>query len=155
AQLNHPNIVRTHDIDQTSTHHYLVMDFVEGITLFDLVRREGPLSEEEAVTYAIQAGLGLQHLHEHNLVHRDFKPGNLILDRSGTVKILDLGLALFRDERRDNLTRNHAGNAILGTADFLAPEQAMSSDVDIRADIYSLGSTLYYLLTAELPFGNM
>jgi serine/threonine protein kinase len=155
AQLNHPNIVRTHDIDKTNTHHYLVMDYIEGITLYDLVRREGPLSVEEAVTYVVHVGLGLQHIHENNLVHRDLKPSNLVLDRTGIVKVLDLGLALFRDHRRDNLTAQHDSNAILGTADFLAPEQAMSSDVDIRADIYSLGSVLYFLLTAQFPFGDM
>jgi serine/threonine protein kinase len=155
AQLNHPNVVRTHDIDQTNGHHYLVMEYVEGITLYDLVRRDGPLAVEEAVTYAIHTGLGLQHIHENCLVHRDLKPSNLLLDRAGTVKILDLGLALFRDHRRDNLTRQQDSHAILGTADFLAPEQALTSDVDIRADIYSLGCVLYYLLTARFPFGDM
>jgi serine/threonine protein kinase len=155
AQLNHPNVVRTHDIDQSHGHHFLVMDYVEGTTLYDLVRRSGQLPVAEAVGYVMQVGLGLQHIHENCLVHRDLKPSNLLLDLSGTVKILDLGLALFRDDRRDYLTRKQDSNAILGTADFLAPEQALSSDVDIRADIYSLGCVLYFLLTARLPFGDM
>jgi serine/threonine protein kinase len=155
AQLNHPNVIRTHDIDQFNGHHFLVMDYLEGITLYDLVRRQGALAVEEAVVYAIQTGLGLQHIHENSLVHRDLKPSNLLLDRTGKVKILDLGLAVFRDDRHDYLTRKQDSNAILGTADFLAPEQALSSDVDIRADIYSLGCVLYFLLTAKFPFGDM
>ena len=103
--------------------------------------------------FIIQAALGLQHIHESGLIHRDLKPNNLLLDNEGTVKILDLGLAKFTDDRNDSLSRLQGGH-IRGTVDFMSPEQADgSNDVDIRADIYSLGATLYYLLTGgRVPF---
>lgn len=156
AALNHPNIVRTHDIDQANGHHYLVMDYVEGETLQEVVAQNGCLPAEQAIHYVIQAALGLQHIHEAGLIHRDLKPGNLLLDSEGTVKILDLGLALFTEDDDDQLTNNGSGGTILGTADFLSPEQAANShDVDNRTDIFSLGATLYYLLTGRPPYGDL
>jgi serine/threonine protein kinase len=156
AALNHPNIVRVTDIDQSGAHHFIVMEYLEGTTLQDLVRRDGPLPVAQAVGYVLQAALGLQHIHESGLVHRDLKPGNLLLDRQGTVKILDLGLAMFIDDRRDNLTATTKNHCILGTADYLSPEQAAAShDVDIRTDIYSLGATLYFLLAGKAPSAEL
>jgi serine/threonine protein kinase len=159
AALDHPNIVRAYDIDREtgdngqSTLHYLVMEFVDGASLHELVARRGPLSIERAAHYVKQAALGLQHAHEAGLVHRDIKPGNLLLDRSGTVKVLDLGLARFFEGGKDNLTERYdEKNAVLGTADYLAPEQARGETVDVRADIYSLGATLYFLLSGKAPF---
>src|SRR5262249_55215742 len=99
-----------------------------------------------------QAALGLQHAHEAGLIHRDIKPGNLLLDRKGAVKVLDLGLARFFNTHKDNITERYDEHGVLGTADYLAPEQAMNNKVDIRADIYSLGATFYFLLTGKAPF---
>jgi serine/threonine protein kinase len=156
AQLEHSNVVRAYDADQAGDVHFFVMEYVEGIDLGKLVRQRGPLPIEEACTYIRQAALGLQHAHEHGLVHRDIKPSNLLLStRDGVVKILDLGLARLEPtgeglDEPMTLTRD---GALMGTPDFLAPEQARDAhSADIRSDLYSLGCTFYYLLTAKVPF---
>jgi serine/threonine protein kinase len=156
GKLNHPNIVQTHDFDTDGKNFlYLVMDYVEGINLFDLVRKRGPLPVEAAAQYLGQAAYGLQHIHQAGLIHRDLTPGNLLLDRHGTIKILDLGLARFHLDNHDPITQRFDEKAVLGTADYLAPEQALrASEVDIRGDIYSLGATGYYLLTGRPPFDD-
>ncbi len=152
AALNHPNIVRVYDIAGKDTTHYLVMEFVEGTDLYERVKQNGPVEFDLAVKYVLQAAIGLQHAHERKLVHRDIKPANLLVSASGTVKILDLGLALLKSEEEESLTVMH-NERVMGTADYLAPEQAVNShNVDHRADIYSLGCTLYYLLTGHPPF---
>jgi serine/threonine protein kinase len=152
ATLDHPNLVRAHDLDQRGGVHFLVMEYVEGPNLQALVEQSGPLGLSRAAHYVRQAALGLQHLHEAGLVHRDVKPSNLLVDRNGTVKILDLGLARFR-EHRDGLTGEPDG--VIGTADYLSPEQASNAgDVDIRGDIYSLGATFYFLLAGRPPFAG-
>jgi serine/threonine protein kinase len=152
AALNHANIVRVHDIDTDGRLHFLVMEYVDGTSLQDIVKKGGPLPILRACHYVRQAALGLQHAYEAGLVHRDIKPANLLLDRSGLVKILDLGLARFFDDD-SNLTRQYAARNLIGTADYLAPEQALNShEADIRADIYSLGVTFYFLLTGRSPF---
>lgn len=159
AKLDHPNIVRAYDIDHQTDReneiHFLVMEYVEGISLQELVARDGPVPFCEAVEWIRQAAQGLAYAHRMGLVHRDIKPGNLLLDRQGVIKILDLGLARFFDQERgdsDALTIQH-DERVLGTADYLAPEQALDShSVDARADIYSLGCTLYFLLTGHPPF---
>jgi serine/threonine protein kinase len=157
AALDHPNIVRAYDIDREERGrdllHYLVMEYVDGASLQEIVARKGAISPERAANYVMQSAKGLQHAHEAGLVHRDVKPGNLLLDRAGTVKVLDLGLARFFDAGKDNVTERYdEKNAILGTADYLSPEQARGDAVDIRADIYSLGATLYFLLAGKAPF---
>jgi serine/threonine protein kinase len=155
AALDHPNIVRAIDIDQEKRFHFLVIEYVDGINLQDLVDEHGRLGVGRACQYTVQAALGLQHAHEAGWVHRDVKPGNLLVDRSGVVKILDLGLARLTNDEQDKLTKQFDENAILGTADFLAPEQSLPEQiVDARADIYSLGSTLYFLLTGKAPFSE-
>jgi serine/threonine protein kinase len=155
AALDHPNIVRAYDIDQEDNLHFLVMEYVDGSSLQEVVQRVGPLDPVRVAHYISQAALGLQHAHEvAGLVHRDIKPGNIILDRSGTVKVLDLGLARFFFDDEDLLTKHYDEN-VLGTADYLAPEQALDSHtVDIRGDIYSLGGTFYFCLTGQTPFGE-
>ncbi|MBN9117785.1 MAG: serine/threonine protein kinase [Planctomycetes bacterium] len=152
AAVDHPNIVRAYDIDQDDNLHFLVMEWVDGTNLQDLVKKFGPLDVLRACHYVYGAAVGLQHAHEIGLIHRDIKPGNILIDRSGVVKILDLGLARLTQDTEDNLTRQNDEN-VLGTADYLAPEQALDSHtVDIRADIYSLGATFYFLLTGSALF---
>ncbi|MBX7165671.1 MAG: protein kinase [Pirellulales bacterium] len=152
GQLEHANIVRAFDVDSDGKTHFLVMEFVEGRDLQQVVRDEGPLSYAAAADYIAQAAEGLAYAHERGLVHRDIKPANLLLAKTGVVKILDMGLARFSDDEHCSLTITHDEN-VLGTADYLAPEQALNSHtVDRRADIYSLGGTLYFLLTGHPPF---
>ena len=153
AGLDHPNIVRAFDIDQDGGRHFLVMEYVDGSSLQELVSRRGPLEVVRAVHYLRQATFGLQRAYEAGLVHRDVKPGNLLVDRTGVVKVADLGLARFFHDDQDALTREHDDGAILGSADYFAPEQAINShEVDIRGDIYALGCTFYFLLTGRPPF---
>jgi eukaryotic-like serine/threonine-protein kinase len=152
ARLDHPNIVRAHDIDREDKLHFIVLEFVDGCNLHEFVRRNGVLCPIRAAHYIRQAALGLQHAHEAGLVHRDIKPGNLLLDRQGTVKILDMGLARFFHEDSNAYVTEYETGYIIGTADYLAPEQVIDSRVDIRADIYGLGGTLYYLLAGKSPF---
>jgi len=155
AALDHPNIVRAYDIDQDDNLHFLVMEHVDGSSLQEIIKRIGPMDVTRATHYIRQASLGLQHAHEAaGLVHRDIKPGNILVDRNGIVKVLDMGLARFFHDEEDVLTKKYDEN-VLGTADYLAPEQALDShSVDIRADIYSLGGTFYYCLTGRTPFNE-
>jgi hypothetical protein len=131
------------------------MEYVDGTSLQQIVKKFGPMDVIRAAHYIAQAAGGLQHAHEGGWVHRDVKPANLLLDRSGTIKILDMGLARFFHDDSGALTRQHDKSFVIGTADYLAPEQVVdSSGVDIRADVYSLGGTFYYLLTGRSPFGK-
>ena len=153
AALDHRNIVRAHDIDRDGELHFLVLEFVDGSSLQHLIERFGPMSVSRAVSIVRQAADGLQHAYQAGLIHRDIKPGNLLVDRTGVVKILDLGLARFFEDDNAGLTRKHNMQHVLGTADYLAPEQALdSSTVDIRGDLYSLGVTFYFALTAKSPY---
>lgn len=153
AALDHPNIVRAYDVDCDDTGlHYLVMEYVEGRDLQQIVKNDGPLPYATAAEFIRQAALGLGHAHQVGLIHRDVKPANLLVDVKNVVKVLDMGLARFDNDEKASLTRAHDEN-VLGTADYLAPEQALDSHtVDRRADIYSLGCTLYFLLTGHPPF---
>ncbi len=156
ARLDHPNIVRAYDVEHEDDIHFLVMEYVEGCDLATLVRREGPLDYQRAADYIRQAAIGLSVAHRAGLVHRDVKPANLLVDRNNVVKLLDLGLARFSaaDEGKASLTVVCDEN-VLGTADYLAPEQALDSHAaDARADIYSLGCSLYFLLTGQPPFAE-
>ena len=153
ARLDHPNIVRVHDVDSRDNTHYIVMEYVKGIDLRDLVQEQGPLSDETVADYARQVATGLSHAHANHLIHRDIKPANLLLDDKGTVKILDLGLALLQSDEDGSITADPT--LAIGTADYIAPEQALNShNIDQRTDIYSLGCTLYFLLTGQPPFAT-
>jgi serine/threonine protein kinase len=167
AQLNHPNIVHAYDAEQAMDTHFLVMEFVEGTTLSSLVEQQGPLPVAQACDYIRQAAVGLQRAFEHGMIHRDIKPHNLMRTPLGVVKILDFGLARLLSETNSplsslakeavsvdvspaNLTQM---GMVMGTADYMAPEQAIDAHAaDICADIYSLGCTLYYLLSGQAPF---
>jgi serine/threonine protein kinase len=163
AQLRHPNVVLVYDAGETASGvRFLAMEYVEGTDLGMLVKQHGPLPVLPVCDYIRQAALGLQHLHEHGLVHRDIKPSNLLLQQPGpgdpptrrTIKIVDLGLVRLQTgadgEQPATMT---ASGSVMGTPDYLAPEQALDAhSVDIRADLYSLGCTMYYLLTGQAPF---
>src|SRR5262249_4049617 len=132
AALDHANIVHAYDIDQDENLHFLVMEYVDGASLQEIIKKTGPLDPLRAAHYIYQAAVGLEHAHAAGLVHRDIKPGNVLVDRCGTVKILDMGLARFFHDEEDILTKKYDEN-VLGTADYLAPEQALDSHgVDIR-----------------------
>jgi serine/threonine protein kinase len=152
AALNHPNVVRAHDIDNQGDTHYIVMEYVDGDDLQTIVKKKGPLPFDKVANYIAQAAHGLQHAHDMGLIHRDVKPANVLINSDGKVKILDLGLALFSDDAAASLTMDF-NDKVLGTADYLAPEQALNShNVDQRADLYGLGCTMYFLLTGHPPF---
>lgn len=151
AAVEHPNLIRVFDIENEGEVFFLVMEYIDGVSLHDLVVRRGPLDPNRAAHYIAQSAAGLSALHERCLVHRDVKPANLLLARDGTVKVLDLGLV--RSELDDDELTRQEGAKLVGTADYLAPEQALNcSKVDSRADLYGLGATAYYLLTGSPPF---
>jgi WD40 repeat protein len=164
ARLVHPNIVHAYDAEQAGDSHFLVMEYVEGTTLARLVAERGPLPVAEACDYIRQAAQGLQHAHEEGMVHRDIKPHNLMRTPDGRIKILDFGLARFARESAPAAAGAADGtgpaapwltdaDTVMGTPDYIAPEQVANAHAaDIRADIYSLGCTLYDLLAGHAPF---
>jgi serine/threonine protein kinase len=158
AKLHHPNVVTAYAAIRMGESLVLAMEYVEGLDLAKIVKVRGPLPVAHACYYAYQVALGLQHAHEHGMVHRDIKPGNLILARQGTkavVKVLAFGLAKLNREVPADGALTYEGQ-MLGTPDFIAPEQSIDArNADIRADIYSLGCTLYYLLSGAAPFKGM
>jgi len=153
ARLTHPNIVTAYNAGVEGKQHYLVMEHVEGIDLFRTVDRAGPLALRTALEYTLQAARGLDYAHRAGIVHRDIKPGNLMLGRDGTVKILDMGLARFFEGSGDEAGLVTRTGTIMGTLDYMPPEQAKNSKkADQRSDIYSLGCTMFFLLTAQAPY---
>src|SRR5215217_5085451 len=147
AQLNHPHVVTVIDAGEDDGTPYIVLEFVEGETLKDRIRREDRLPVSEAVAYAIETGRALSCAHEHKLVHRDIKPQNILIDRDGRAKLTDFGIS--RSLESQGLT---ATGRVLGTTDYVSPEQALGHDVTEQSDIYSLGIVLYEMLVGEAPF---
>jgi WD40 repeat protein len=152
SRLQHPNIVTAFDAEEAGATALLVMEYVEGVTLDERLRRYGPLPVAQACDAVRQAALGLAHAAERGLVHRDLKPHNLMRTPEGVAKVLDFGLAALADPE-GNAGGLTAANIVLGTPDYIAPEQAEGArNADVRSDIYSLGCTLYHLLAGQVPF---
>jgi eukaryotic-like serine/threonine-protein kinase len=147
AQLNHPHVVTVIDAGEDEGAPYIVFEYVEGETLKERIRRLGRLPVDEAVAYAIEIGRALECAHAHKLVHRDVKPQNVLIDRDGRAKVTDFGIA--RSMEAQGLT---ATGRVLGTTDYVSPEQALGHEVTEQSDIYSLGIVLYEMLTGEAPF---
>src|SRR3954470_20049864 len=147
AQLNHPHVVTVIDAGEDDGAPYIVFEYVEGETLKERIRRMGSLPVPEAVAYAIEIARALSSAHTHRLVHRDVKPQNVLIDRDGRAKVTDFGIA--RSLESHGLT---APGRVLGTTDYVSPEQALGHQVTEQSDIYSLGIVLYEMLTGETPF---
>lgn len=148
ARLQHPHIVTPIDVGFTGTHYFLVMEFIDGKTVDQLLSRGGSLDEKRALTITFQIALALEHIADHDMVHRDVKPANIILSKTGVAKLCDLGFAMLKQDAVG------PGGAT-GTPHYMSPEQAQGKDVDIRSDLYSLGATLYHMVTGRTPFeGN-
>jgi serine/threonine-protein kinase len=149
AQLSHPHIVMVIDAGEDEGRPYIVFEHVKGETLKDRIRRTGPLPISEAVAYAIEIGRALDAAHERQLVHRDVKPQNVLLDEEGRAKVTDFGIARSLELEARQLT---AAGRVVGTTDYVSPEQALGHEVTGQSDVYSLGILLYEMLTGEVPF---
>jgi eukaryotic-like serine/threonine-protein kinase len=149
ARLSHPNIVTIIDRGEWEHRQFIVFEYVEGETLKELVVRTGPLTVRDALVVVREIAQGLSFAHEHGVVHRDVKPHNVIIDPEGTAKVTDFGIARSLDREGEGLTTT---GTLLGTSDYLAPEQASGKPVSERSDQYSLGVLLYELLTGDVPF---
>src|SRR4051794_29059332 len=147
AKLSHPNVVAVIDAGEDGGHPYIVFEYVEGETLKQRIARVGALDPQEALAYAIEIARGLTVAHARKMIHRDIKPQNVLIDAEGRAKLTDFGIS--RQLEQDGMT---ATGRVLGTTDYVSPEQAMGQPVDQRSDIYSLGVVLYEMLAGQVPF---
>ncbi len=153
AKLNHPTIVQVFDTGEAETDDgplpFIVMEYVDGDTLRDVLRANGSVSPRQAMTWMADVAAAMDFSHRNGIVHRDMKPANVMIDRSGAVKVMDFGIARAMSDSTSTMTQT---SAVLGTAQYLSPEQARGIKVDPRSDIYSMGCVLFELLTGEPPF---
>ena len=153
AALNHPAIVAVYDTGEAETPNgplpYIVMEYVEGVTLRDIVHTDGPMPPQRAIEIIADACQALNFSHQHGIIHRDVKPANIMISKTGAVKVMDFGIARALADSGNSVTQTAA---VIGTAQYLSPEQARGETVDARSDVYSLGCVLYEILTGEPPF---
>lgn len=154
GRLNHPHVVSIYDIDRWNGQYFLVMELLAGGSVADRVEQAGPLPWKEACRIVAEAARGLAAAHAEGLVHRDIKPENLMLTKDGLVKVVDFGLSKLLDASHDPQAAVTKAGQILGTPQYMSPEQFEATDVDARTDVYSLGATFYRLLTGRFPFHN-
>lgn len=147
AMLSHPNIVNIYDVSRSGNVDYIVMELIDGITLKEYLGRRGQLSPKEVTIFATQIARALEHAHDHDIIHRDIKPQNIMLLRDGTVKVADFGIAHFADQEN-----TYSKGEAIGSVHYVSPEQARGSFVDNRTDLYSLGVVMYEMITGRLPF---
>lgn len=147
AMLSHPNIMAVYDVSKTEELEYIVMELIDGITLKEYLERRGPLSSKEVTVFSTQIAKALEHAHSREIIHRDIKPQNIMLLRDGTLKVADFGIAHIANSQIDR-----AKGEAIGSVHYVSPEQARGSDIDSRADLYSLGVVMYEMLTGRLPF---
>ena len=147
AMLSHPNIMAVYDVSKTEELEYIVMELIDGITLNEYLERRGPLSSKEVTVFSTQIAKALEHAHSREIIHRDIKPQNIMLLRDGTLKVADFGIAHIANSQIDR-----AKGEAIGSVHYVSPEQARGSDIDSRADLYSLGVVMYEMLTGRLPF---
>ncbi|HEY1064514.1 MAG TPA: serine/threonine-protein kinase, partial [Pirellulales bacterium] len=155
AALSHPNIVQAFDVDHdpATGDHFMAMEYIDGKDLQRVVAQQGRVRAHQAADYIRQAALGLQHAHERGMVHRDIKPGNLLVDNEGRVRVLDMGIARILEQEDDHSLTLACKDQLMGTIDYIAPEQLNNPHlVDGRADVYALGCTLFFLLAGHPPF---
>ncbi|MBR4759184.1 MAG: Stk1 family PASTA domain-containing Ser/Thr kinase, partial [Lachnospiraceae bacterium] len=145
ARLTHPNIVNVYDVGEEGDTHYIVMELVEGITLKNYIEKKARLSVKEAISIAIQVSMGIEAAHNNHIIHRDIKPQNIMISKEGKVKIADFGIAKAA-------TSNTITSNVMGSVHYTSPEQARGGFSDERSDIYSLGCTMYEMLTGRVPF---
>jgi serine/threonine-protein kinase len=150
ARLNHANIVQAYDVGESGGYHYFVMEYIDGKTIYDVIAEGKPIPEKDAIRVIIQCASSLQHAHDQGLIHRDVKPKNLMLTKSGDVKLADMGLAR---EVGDYVTATAEAGRAYGTPYYISPEQIRGEiNIDARADIYGLGATYYHMVTGRVPF---
>ncbi|MEG2678213.1 MAG: protein kinase, partial [Oscillospiraceae bacterium] len=147
--LSHPNIVKVFDVNFSDSVQFIVMEYIDGITLKDYIERKKPLSWKDTVHFTVQILRALQHAHDRGIVHRDIKPQNIMLLQDGSIKVMDFGIARFSRSETRTIT-----DKTIGSVHYISPEQAKGDITDAKADLYSVGIMMYEMLTGKLPFDS-